>query len=184
MPVNHLKHRNNYFSGDFTYQKGKTKSQVDFVMTDRGGWELIEEFNIIEDNWYVADHKPIELKVIHMDIDSTMLYRRAIELNYDITCTIKRIPRFKRLYDCDKVRNYLLSQREMINTSVSRYIEKNYIENAMVILDEFLQKAHKIPGASLKKRKMISSNFTMDRVNKSFDSYRNMLNTQPGDETN
>ena len=49
------------------------------------------------------------------------------------------------------MRNYLLSQREMINASVSRYIEENHIENALVILDEFLQKAHTAPGSSLKR---------------------------------
>ena len=71
-------------------------------MPDRSGQELIEEFNIIEDNWHSADHKPIELKVIlRMDIDSTMLYRRAV--NYDITCTTKRIPRFNRLYEGEKL---------------------------------------------------------------------------------
>ena len=64
----------------------------------------------------------------------------------------------------------------MINTSVSRFREE-------VILDDFLQKAHKAPGASLKKRKMISSNNTMGRVNKSFDNYRNMLTMQSGDES-
>ena len=63
-------------------------------MTDRGGRELIEEFNIIDDNCHLADHKSIELKVtLHLDIDSTMLYRRAAELNYDITCSTKRIPK-------------------------------------------------------------------------------------------
>ena len=117
-----------------------------------------------------------------MDIDSTMLYRRSAELNYDITCTTKRIPRFNSLYDYDTVRNYLLSQREIINTLVSRYIEENDIDNAMVCLDDFLKKAHKAPGASLKKQKMIGNNIIMDRVNNSFHKYRNMLTLQSGNE--
>ena len=105
------------------------------------------------DNWHLADHKPIELKVtLHIDIDSTMLNRRAAELNYDITCTTKRIPRFYSLYDYDKVRNYLLSQREIINTLVSRYIEENDIENAMVCLDDFLKKSSKLLEHLLKNK--------------------------------
>ena len=100
MPVNHLKYKGSYFAGDFTYQKADMKSQIDFIITDHEGRNLINEFCIIQSNWFLSDHKPIYLKIsINMIAPAISLYKRVIELNFDISKPHVVVKRYKGLYN-------------------------------------------------------------------------------------
>ena len=48
---------------DFTSQKADMKSQTDFVLTDKEGRSLINDFLIIQSNWFLSDNKSIHLKL-------------------------------------------------------------------------------------------------------------------------
>ena len=75
MPINHLKLKNTHFAGDYTYVKSVMKSQINFVFTDKIGRKYTREFNIIQENCHLSDHKLVELKlVLNMDIDITTPY--------------------------------------------------------------------------------------------------------------
>ena len=143
MPINHLRYKRKEFAGDFTYHKGDSKSQIDFALTDASGRKCIQEFEIIQDNWHLADHKPITLKLsLPIYIDSVTLYRRAVELNHDIEHTAKQIPRHNKVYNYCIIENFLLAHYDEINGSISRHLENNDIENALIDLDKVLHMAH------------------------------------------
>ena len=184
MPVNHLKYNNKKFPGDFTYIKSEKKSQIDFVLTDKNGRKYLQEFNVVQDNWHLTDHKPIEVKLLlNIDIDVMTLFTRASELNYDITSTKYTLPRYNKKYNYDKIESFLVDNSEVINTSITNYLDANDIDNAMVTLDNFLQCAHKAPGARLQKQPQKKRNVgNMVNVNKNFNDYRNALNSQADDE--
>ena len=85
-----------------------------------------------------------------MNIDSSTLNLRAVNLNFDIANIKQKIPRFNKLYDYGKLESYLIAYRESINKSIANYLIANDVENAIIILDNFLQEAHRIPGSRLK----------------------------------
>ena len=185
MPVNHLKYKNKEFVGDFTYQKGDTRSQIDFAMTDSNGRKCIIDFIIIQDNWHLADHKPIMLKLsLPMDIDLGTMYQRAAELNYEPEHhATKKLARYNKLYNYENIERYLVSQHEILTCSIARYIESNDIENAVVTLDNALRSAHKAPGSSIKKQKNNLNDINiMDKVNVSFNKYRSLLSSPSTEE--
>ena len=142
------------FPGDFTYIKADMKSQIDFALIDRIGRKLIQEFNIIQENWHLTDHKPIELQLsLNLNIDSSTLYLRAVDLNFDITNIKQNIARFNKLYDYGKTESYLIANRESIDKSIANYLSVTDVENAIIILDNLLQETHRIPGSRLKLKK-------------------------------
>ena len=120
MPINHLMYNSKEFPGDFTHIKADMKSQIKFALTDRNGRKLIQEFNIIQENWHLTDHKPIELKLsLNMNIDSSTLYLRDVDLNFDISNIKQKIPRFNKLYDYGKIGSYLIANSESIDKSIA-----------------------------------------------------------------
>ena len=119
MPVNHLKYKGSYFAGDFTYQKADMKSQIDFIITDHEGRNLINEFCIIQSNWFLSDHKPIYLKISNnMIAPAISLYKRAIELNFDISKPHVVVKRYKGLYNYTKISEDLNSRSVLIGSTV------------------------------------------------------------------
>ena len=57
----------------------------------------------------------------------------------------------------------------------------NDVEDAIIILDNFLQEAHRIPGFRLKLKNRTSDTTIMKNVNNSFNNYRNALSTPSSD---
>ena len=62
-PLNHLNSPGNSFDGDFTYFKGNTKSQIDYVYTNLAGLSIVKSLSIYKENWHLSDHLPIGVTV-------------------------------------------------------------------------------------------------------------------------
>ena len=167
--------------GDYTYVKSDTKSPIDFALTDKNGCEHIQEFNIIQNDWHLADHKPIELKLlIGAEIDSRLLYRRSLELNQEVCVRKPNIHRCNKQYNYEHIETYLTSRQDEIDSLINHLIRMNNVDQALITLDGFLQDAHKAPGALIKKTKQRKA-VSLTNVNKSYNNYRNILNSPSTD---
>ena len=176
MPLNHMKFNDEYMQGDFTYHKGDLKSQIDYVLRDRDGLDFVDSFSVIQNNWHLSDHKPVEVILsIYMDISAEIIYRRSRELNFDVANRIPIVTRFKGDYDYPKINDYITSQRDDIIDILEDDMNNNDVENALCNLDDILQKAHKAPGMRLKSRKACNKINSMKRVNDSFKKYKDTL---------
>ena len=83
MPVNQIIYNGKEFSGDYTYIKDDKKFQIDFLLTSANGREYIEDFQIIENNWHVSDHRLVTLSLlISKNVNINSILPLAIEL-YD-----------------------------------------------------------------------------------------------------
>ena len=185
MPLNHLRYKKLKFDGDFTYQKANKKSQIDYVLTDSEGRKLVSKFSIIQNDWFISDHKPVTV-VLSLDsvTPASMLYKRAVELNFDITKPVVKVSRFKGTYDYDKVKEKLVAGRIEIITTINDLVEKQDIESALHYLDGQLQIAHKAPECKQKMKKPDLSLHSMSKVNDSFHDFRKVMGdpTSTGDE--
>ena len=93
-----------YHQGDYTYHKVDMKGQIDVALTGMNGRNFIKKLNIIQQNWFLSDHKTIQLILgVKMVLPAISLYRRALELNFDITIPPMTISRFKAKYDYTKI---------------------------------------------------------------------------------
>ena len=91
-PLNHLIHGRKAFPGDFTYIKANTKSQIDFVYTNKDGLKNVKELYIHNDKCHFSDHKPIEIELLTpISINVSNLLIRANELNYEFDPRRQRV---------------------------------------------------------------------------------------------
>ena len=133
MPLNHLVFNHSTFQGDYTYHKADMKSQIDFALTDMNGRNFIKKCNIIQQNCFLSDHKPIQLILdVKMVLPAISLYRRALELNFDITIPPMTISRFKAKYDYTKIKAYLENQGGLIVSGIEKFVNNNDIEGALL----------------------------------------------------
>ena len=150
--------------GDFTYQKGDLKSQIDFVLIDAEGKKLINKFCVMQEDWVISDHKHIFLDLsITLNLPAISLYKRSLELNFDYMKPSNVVNRFKGQYDYSLINDYLLSHRDTVVATINDCIYRNDVDGAVQSLDAVLQKAHKIPGAYLKPNKQ---KYVLNSMNK------------------
>ena len=176
MPLNHLKYKNKKFIGDYTYEKAGKKSQIDYVLTDKEGRNLVSEFFIIQNDWFLSDHKPVRVSLsLDVTTPASMLFKRSLDLNYDIANPPLNVPRFKGLYDYDKIREYLLADHDEIVDIINEKIQQNDVDAALCYLDGKLQNAHKEPGCRVKTLKPDLSLQSMGKVNDTFNEYKKVM---------
>ena len=176
MPLNHMKNKKACMPGDFTYHKGDLKSQIDFILCDRDGLDFVDSFCVIQNNWHLSDHKPVEATLsISVDIPAKSIYRRSTELNFEVAKRSPTVKRFKGDYDYLKINEYITSQKDYILSTLEDDMNNNDIENALCNLDDQLQKAHRVPRMRLKSRKTCNKINSMSNVNESFNKYKDML---------
>ena len=176
MPINHLNYKRRKFMGDYTYQKQDRKSQIDFVLTDKTGRDFINDFCIIQNDWFLSDHKPLCLKLsLPLLIPAISLYKRSIDLNFEISKQSPSIIRFKGIYNYNKIRRNLESQRSSLTPLIDGFIFDNNIESALKSIDNMLQIAHKEPGCRLKIKKENNSLDLFDKVNNSYSNYKKIM---------
>ena len=101
-------------------------------------------------------------------------YRRALELNFDITIPPMTISPFKAKYDYTKIKAYLENQGGLIVSSIEKFGNNNDIEGALLFLDENLKKAHKVPGTRLQTNKTREFLNSMENINVAFIEYKRM----------
>ena len=109
-----------------------------------------------------------------MVLPAISLYRRALELNFDITIPPMTISRFKAKYDYTKIKAYLENQGGLIVSAIEKFVNNNDIEGALLFLDENLKKAHKVPGTRLQTNKTREFLNSMENVNVAFTEYKRM----------
>ena len=134
IPINHLKYKGNVFDGNFTYQSGHKKRQIDFVMTDIKGRENIVKFNIIENNWHLSDHKPVGLKIA-IDREADKEQQRISQLQSNVT-----IPVLDEPINRNEVEQSLKDMKKLgfdYNLPVLRML-KIYFSEMMLLLLNFM----------------------------------------------
>ena len=173
MPLNHLNYKNRKFIGDFTYEKAGKNSQIDYVLTDKEGRNLVTQFFVVQNNWFLSDHKPVFISLsLSFSTPASILYKRALELNYDIANPTIKVHRFKGAYDYGKIKDSLVGNHDEIVVTINEFIEQNDVNAALCYLDSQLQKAHKTPGCRVTPVKPNTNLQSMVKVNDSFNEYK------------
>ena len=81
LPLNHSKYYDISFDGCFTYFKAEKKSQIDFLLTNNKGRQLIDDFSIKQTGWHASDHLPLEVTVSFKAVMSAdIILKRSNEL--------------------------------------------------------------------------------------------------------
>ena len=168
--------------GNFTYIKGEKKSQIDYVLTDENGRNNVDQFQIIENNWHLSDHRPIQLSLlITRDVNIHNLLIRAIDLNKDAesNCLIRR---FNSNYDYSVIKEHMILNRDTIYDSLTQcQSDPNVI---IQILNEQIISAHSQLGAKKKVPLQITGNQTLyNACNEAYKNYNDLLIHRNVDET-
>ena len=107
-PINDCKYYNTQFDGSYTYCKGDKRSQIDFVLTNCKGRQLISEFKIVQTGWHTSDHLPLQLKVnVRLYMNASMLWKRSCELKPYLPSQQPLIRSHRFKFDEEKVLNEL-----------------------------------------------------------------------------
>ena len=174
-PVNGMIYDKKEFQNDFTFVRGRAKSQIDFVLTDDIGRRHISSFQILQHDWHLSDHKPIALHVqLPTDVNLVGLLTRSIDLNYSFNDSSTEIVQFKGNYNYDKINDNLIQCKQTLTTSVNVELQRNNVEAAVDILDAKLAEIHK--ANKIKSPKTVRNVATkMEDANNAFDDYMNTI---------
>ena len=108
-PLNHLNSPGNSFDGDFTYFKGNTNSQIDYVYTNQAGLSIVKSLSIYKENWHLHDHLHIGVTVhVCEEINATNLLKRSKDLNYTFNPKQVVIKRHLGVYNFERFEKFLL----------------------------------------------------------------------------
>ena len=165
-PLNHLIHGRN------------TKSQIDFVYTNKDGLKNVKELYIHSDNWHFSDHKPIEIELLTpISINVSNLLIRTKELNYEFDPHTTRIMRHTGRYDFNMMRRLIEANAPLLENDVLDEIGKCNINGAVKKLHNCLNDIHK--KAKIKQKKIDSdASVSMEKANTDYDNYKRCLNGQ------
>ena len=178
-PLNHLQHGNKNFPGKHTFYRGNRKSQIDFVITNRKGLDIIEELKFIENDWHISDHIPISTKIsIPHTVDLKTLHKRSCDINALPQSCQSKITELKK-YDVDITicTTILQTQRE----ELTKLMEENIIDPAKScdILTENLQnclfKAVKESKIRKFNRRTNETTHSLNNANAAFQNYSNAI---------
>ena len=180
MPINHLRYKEKIFMGGFTYTKSDKKSQIDFILTTSNGRENVQELLLIDDDWHLSDHRPLQLNLAfskQTDIRRTLV--RAVDLNKDIESN-RLIKRFSSNYNYEIIKSFLEHEQVAIFQSV----EQCNSDPSLIIhtLNEYIAAAHARPGAKVKKSTKQHSTTSYDECNIAYKEYNELLQTDNIDE--
>ena len=86
IPVNHLYRMPNlFFPGNFTFKRGKAKSQIDWCFTNKFALEYITNFDIDKNCPDISDHFPLTINVtIQTNKTLESVYKSCKEIYYPI----------------------------------------------------------------------------------------------------
>ena len=82
-----------------------------------------------------------------------MLYRRAVELNYDNLTPKPKLTRYNKVYDYERIENYLVTRKEANISTLTNQIDTIDIENALLSLDRYLYRHIRNLEFSLKNKR-------------------------------
>ena len=179
-PLNHLKYKNKQYIGNFTYHKTGKNSQIDFVLTNKNGMYYIRDFQIINTNWHLSDHRPVYLKLdVRQAICTTSLLNRAKELNYEYDPNEFVIKRYTKQYNFRNMQDYFEQNSLKIENDIVDKIDSCDIESAIETLNMHISDAHKqskISSKSIKSTLVSPKNAElMNNANSAYEIYQYAL---------
>ena len=139
LPLNHCKYYNKIWKGNFTYQKGKKRSQIDFVLTNSQGRRLVADFRIDISSWHLSDHLPLCLKLnLPQVLNADMLLVRALELSSSYQPLVKMCSyRFK--FHTAQAQGMLTERYQMLLDSLDTHcpdlILNTIVDNLKMVLN-------------------------------------------------
>lgn len=185
LPINHLRYNDQIFPGQFTFYRGNKKSQIDYVLTNMKGLELIDTMQFVNKDWHISDHIPIALNLqLPVAIDLRAIYMRICDLNNETMTNREKLKTSKHCeFNIEHFTEYLHESR----TSLEEICQAD--ENLEVITTNLVGQLQEtvhdaIQRSRIKKDK---SNITIVNMmatdaNNKFETYTNAIKENESEE--
>lgn len=125
-PVNHMIRYGNPFGGNYTFERGNRKSQIDWLLVNTQALKNVKYFSVEQNCPDISDHKPI-LTEIKINCQPTLetLYKYSIEMGTQLQnhSNIRQIN--KEYINFDLFKNMLTNETDLMLNDITLKSEEN-----------------------------------------------------------
>ena len=144
-----------------------------YVLTNKEGWYLVNPFSFVQNNCFSYDHKIVSVSLsLNISTQASMLFKRALDMNYNVACPTIKVHGFKGLYDYGMIIIWYDGMK-IIWSQITRGLLSpltSWSDKMMWMVHD----AHKEPECRVKPVKL-DNLWSLRKVNDSFKEYKNVV---------